>query len=147
MKVDKYFLRAESNFTIFEFISEGTRGNIRKLIQFQETNEKNLYNIAFGDKDEDTGEINDLAVSNNGDIEKVLATVVSALYAFCDRYPDAFIYATGSTNSRTRLYRMGITKFLEELKIDFYIYGQIGDDFYDFETNENYIGFLVQRKF
>ena len=42
---------------------------------------------------------------------------------------------------------MGITKFLEELKIDFYIYGQIGDDFYDFETNENYIGFLVQRKF
>ncbi len=68
MKVDKYFLRAESNFTIFEFISEGTRGNIRKLIQFQETNEKNLYNIAFGDKDEDTGEINDLAVSNNGDI-------------------------------------------------------------------------------
>lgn len=147
MKVDKYSLKAESNFTVFEFISEGFRGTIRKLIQFQETNEPNLFNIAFGDKDENTGEIDDLVVSNNGDIEKELATVVAALYAFCEKYPEAFIYATGSTNSRTRLYRMGITKFLDELNADFYLYGQIGDDFYNFEIDQHYVGFLVQRKF
>ena len=110
MKVEKYSLKAEKNLTAFEFVSEGPKGAIKKLIQFQETNEPNLYNLAFGDKVGQT-EINDLAISNNGDSEKVLATVVSALYAFFDKYPAAFVYATGSTKTRTRLYRMGITKY------------------------------------
>ena len=76
-----------------------------------------------------TGELDDLAVSNNSDTEKVLATVVSALYAFFDKHPEAFVYATGSTLARTRLYRLGISKYFEELAADFQLYGQIGDDF------------------
>jgi hypothetical protein len=32
------------------------------------------------------------------------------LYAFTGKYPNTWIYATGSTKSRARLYRMGITK-------------------------------------
>jgi hypothetical protein len=82
MQIEKYALKAESSLTVFEFISEGPKGAIRKLIQFQETNEVGLFNLAFGDANETTGEIDDLAISNNGDSEKVLATVVAALYAF-----------------------------------------------------------------
>ena len=82
MKVDKYSIKAESNYTVFEFVSEGPKGSIRKLIQFQKTNEHNLYNLAFGDKNIETGQLDDLVISNNGDSEKVLATVISALYAF-----------------------------------------------------------------
>ena len=147
MKVDKYSIKAEGNFTVFEFISEGSKGAIRKIVQFQETNEPKLYNLAFGDKNTETGEIDDLVVSNNGDSEKVLATVVSALYAFFDSHPEAFVYATGSTSARTRLYRMGITRFYEEMLEDFYFYGQIGDDFYEFEIGKEYKGFLAERKF
>ena len=91
MKLEKYSLKSEKDLTVFEFISEGPKGAIRKLIQFQKTNEPNLYNLAFGDKNSETGEIDDLAISNNGDSEKVLATVVSALYAFFDKYPNAFV--------------------------------------------------------
>ncbi len=147
MKIEKYALKAESNLTVFEFISEGPKGLIRKLIQFQETNQPNLFNLAFGDKNPESGEIDDLTISNNNDSEKVLATVVGALYAFFDKYPDAFVYATGSTSARTRLYRMGITRFYEEMVKDFDLYGQLGDDFYEFEIGKNYIGFLTQRKF
>jgi hypothetical protein len=147
MKIDKYALKAESSLTVFEFISEGSNGAIRKLIHFQETNEPGLYNLAFGDKVSDTGEINDLAISNNGDTDKVLATVIAALYAFFDKHPDAFVYATGSTQARTRLYRMGITRFYDEMKTDFYLFGQIGDDFHEFELGRQYNGFLAQRKF
>jgi hypothetical protein len=147
MKVEKYALKAERTLTVFEFISEGPNGNIRKLIQFQETNEPQLFNLAFGDKDLYTGEIDDLAISNNGDSEKVLATVVAALYAFFDKYPDAFVYATGSNAARTRLYRMGITRFYKEAIEDFILYGQVGDEFHTFETGRDYDGFLVQRKF
>lgn len=147
MKVEKYALKAESTLTVFEFISEGSNGNIRKLIQFQETNEPHLYNLAFGDKDLDTGELDDLIVSNNGDSEKVLATVIGALYAFFDKHQDAFVYATGSTKARTRLYRMGIARFYEDATEDFVLYGQVGDDFFIFQKGRSYDGFLVQRKF
>lgn len=146
MKIDKYHLKSEANLTVFEFISEGSKGTIRKLIHFQQTNEPGLYNLAFGDKNHETGEIDDLAISNNGDSEKVLATVVAALYAFFDKHPDAFVYATGSTVSRTRLYRMGITKYYGEITSDFQLFGQIGDEFHEFEIGKEYDGFLAQRK-
>lgn len=113
---------------IFEFVSEGPKGKIHKLVQFGETNLKNLFNLAFGDKDLITGEINDSVVSNNNDSDKVLATVVATVYAFTDKYPNAWIYATRSTKSRTRLYRMGLTKYLTEIEEDFDLYGQRWED-------------------
>ncbi len=147
MKLPKYHLRAESKFTRFEFISEGNKGAIRKLIEFQATSDEDVYNLAFGDKDASTGDLNDLAVTNNGDTEKVLTTVVAALYVFFDNYPTAYVYATGSTKARTRLYRMGITKFYEEMDKDFYLYGQVGDDYPEFKLGKDYDGFLAQKKF
>ncbi len=47
---------------------------------------------------------------------------------------------------QSRLQRMGITTSYEELKKDFYFYGQINDDFLDFEIGIDYGGFLIQRK-
>ena len=76
-----------------------------------------------------------------------MATVVDAVYTFFNNYPDLFVYATGSTKSRTRLYRMGITRFYNEVEKDFYLYGQIGNDFVEFEIDNEYDGFLAQRKF
>ena len=46
-----------------------------KLIQFQETGEDGLYNLAFGDKTSGY-EFNDVIVTDNGDIEKVLALTI-----------------------------------------------------------------------
>ncbi|MCU0373851.1 MAG: hypothetical protein MUF24_00965 [Chitinophagaceae bacterium] len=147
MLSEKYHLKAESKFTRFEFISEGPKGAIRKLIEFQETTNPDVYNLAFGDFKAETLQIDDLSVSDNGDTEKVLATVVNAVYTFFNYYPTVFVYATGSTKSRTRLYRMGISRFFEEMKNDFYLYGQKGDDFLPFELGVDYDGFLAQRKF
>jgi len=147
MKVEKYHLKAGTEFTRFEFISEGPKGVIKKLIEFQNTNNPDVYNLAFGDINPETQEIDDLSVSNNGDTEKVLGTVIAAVYAFFNQYPNAYIYATGSTNTRTRLYRIGITKYFKQMKKDFYLYGQIGNDFVEFEIGIEYEGFLAQRKF
>ena len=108
---------------VFEFISDGPKGQIPKLVKYSETNLKDLYNLAFGDKDLTTGEINDRTISNNSDSNMVLSTVVSTVYAFTDKYPDSWIFATGSTKARTRLYRMGITKYLLEIKKDFLVFG------------------------
>ena len=130
----------------FEFVSEGHKGLVHKLIRFQPTNLKGVYNLAFGDKELLTDEINDSVITNNGDSEKVLATVVSAVYAFTDKYPNAWIYATGSTKSRTRLYRIGLSKFLSEVEEDFEILGECKDDWESFKLNIDYSGFLVRKK-
>jgi len=144
MELPRYELKAEKSLTIFEFISEGPKGLIPKLIKYSETNLKDLYNLAFGDKNQDTGDINDLIISNNGDSEKVLATVVATVYAFTDKYPDYWIYATGSTKARTRLYRIGIAKYFNEIKRDFDIYGLRDNVWEDFEKEIVYEAFLAK---
>nr|WP_202803351.1 hypothetical protein [Pedobacter arcticus] len=130
----------------FEFVSESNKNVIPKLVRYQETNLKGLYNLAFGDKNFQTGEIDDKAISNNGDSEKVLATVVATVYAFTDKYPKSWIYATGSTKARTRLYRMGISKYLKEIQSDFEILGETASEWKEFEIGKEYDGFLVRRK-
>lgn len=146
MKLPKYQLKAERSLMVFEFISEGPKGKIPKLVKFSETNLYGIFNLAFGDKDQKTGEINDTVISNNGDSEKVLATVVATLYAFTDKHPDASVLATGSTKSRTRLYRMGISKYFAEIQKDYLIYGLRNEDWESFEKDIEYEAFLAIRK-
>jgi len=146
MKLPRYQLIANDDLTTFEFISIGPKGRIYKVVQFTPSNTKNLYNLAFGDLDRSTREIDDMVVSNNNDTEKVLATIVAAVFAFTAKYPNALIYAVGSTNSRTRLYRMGITKYLSEVQHYFVVYGELTHGFVLFEQGKDYRGFLVKRK-
>ena len=146
MKLPRYALSADESLTTFEFISEGPKGLIPKLVQFSPTNIKGIYNLAFGDKDSQTGEIDDLVISNNADSEKILATVVATVYAFTDKYPGAWIYASGSTKARTRLYRRGISKYLDEVEQDFEILGEKSDDWQEFKKNVDYSGFMVKRR-
>jgi hypothetical protein len=146
MKLPRYELKAEKSLMVYEFISEGPRGQIPKLIKFSETTLKGFYNLAFGDKDMETGDIDDTVISNNGDSEQVLASVVSAVYVFTEFQNDAWVYATGSTKSRTRLYRMGISKYLNEVKQDFFVFGLHEGEWEEFEKEMDYTAFLVKRK-
>ena len=76
----------------------------------------------------------------------VLASVVAAIYAFCENTPNALIYATGSTAARTRLYRMGINKYYDVVKEDFIIFGQAESEWELYEKGKDYAAFVVQRK-
>jgi hypothetical protein len=94
MEIPKYDLVASKSLTVFEFTSMGTNGPIPKLIKFSETTLKGFYNIAFGDINLKTGEIDDKSVSNNGDTEQILATIVSAVYIFTNANTQAWVFAT-----------------------------------------------------
>lgn len=107
---------------------------------------KGYYNLGFGDLDIETREINDEIITNNGDGQKVLATVVSTMYAFTGKNPDAYVYATGSSESRTRLYRMGITNNLEELKKDFYVFGLRNDQEFNVYCWRRLLGIFSNKK-
>jgi len=125
MMLDRYELKAGTNFTTFEFVSEGRKGKVTKVIQFQSMDYTGLYNLAFGDLMAD-GKIDDIVITDNGDSKKILATVVAAIYAFTHKYPDAWVYATGSTDGRTRLYRMWVSiSILKLYKLIFKFLGTI----------------------
>jgi hypothetical protein len=147
MKHLKYQYRSEELFLFYEFISEGPKGHIKKVVEYTETATKNVYNLGFGDFDEKTNSINDTAITNNGDSLKVLATVASTVYAFTEKYPNAWIFATGSTAVRTRLYRMGITNNLAEIALDFVVLGYNSEGVWEnFVIGEDYEAFLLTKK-
>ena len=51
MNLERYELKVEDSLMVFEFVSDGPKGRIPKLVKFNETNLKDLYNLAFGDRD------------------------------------------------------------------------------------------------
>lgn len=147
MNNPKYLYKSEEQLLFFEFISEGPKGQVKKVVQYSETSTKNVFNLGFGDFNEITNTIDDLSVTNNGDSLKVLATVASTVYAFIEKHPEAWILATGSTAVRTRLYRMGITNNLVEITADFIVYGYSNKGIWEeFTVGEDYEAFLLTKK-
>lgn len=146
MLLDRYEYSSERLALFYEFISEGPKGRIRKIVEYTPTTIENVYNLAFGDYDDTIGGINDKIITNNGDSQKILATVASTVYAFTGKYPEAGIYATGSTAARTRLYRMGLTNNLIEISKDFFVFGLRDKLWEQFCVGEDYEAFFVTGK-
>lgn len=59
--------------------------------------------MGFGDVLPD-GLIDDKANSNNGDIVKVLGTIVQIMIDFTNKFPDSEIFFAGNTPERSKLY-------------------------------------------
>lgn len=133
----------------FKFTSNGPKGNIQKVVQFIETKDPTIYNLAFGDLLPD-GTVDDHIKNDNKDRNMILSTVAAAVYEFTSRYSEKFIFFTGSTPERTRLYRIALTINLEELNFDFEIFGmKMIKGCYCAELflkGKEYSGFLVKRK-
>ncbi len=146
MKIVNYDYSTDENAELYKFVSIGPKGKIVKLVVYTIMQEDNIYNLAFGDYNEVTDAIDDKTISNNNDSKKVLSTVASTLYDFTDTHLGVWIFATGSNNARTRLYRMGISANIENILVDFDLLGLINDNWYDFDKNIDFEAFLVKRK-
>ena len=130
----------------FEFTSKGPKGEIKKIVQFSPTKAKDVLNLAFGNFKDD-GSIDDATTNDNKDRDKILATIAQIVYDFTAIYPDKYIFFTGSTKERNRLYRMAITLNFDELAKTFLIWGLAAEEgFEPFQKRKNYDGFLIERK-
>ena len=96
--------------------------------------------------DTTSGTISDSIISNNGDRNQILATVASATFIFSEHHPSALIYIEGSTPSRTRLYRIGIASYFEDISETFVVWGLFNNEWQSFQINKAYDAFLVKRK-
>lgn len=145
MNLERYPVIATDQFRSFEFLSEGPIGTVKKVVFFQR-HDHHLYNLAFGDWDELTQRMNDLARSNNKDRDKVIATVAYSVMEFLIHYPGAFVVAKGSTPARTRLYQTGINKYWPEISKLYVIEGFINQGWESFRKNTNYQAFLFYKR-
>lgn len=133
-----------------KFYSSGKNGNfeLRMLI----TREKGSLgfkdlNLGFGVWNEETRDIDDGIETKNGDMQQILATVANRALEFLSRYPEAEIFAKGSTASRTRLYQMEIAKIINEVPDGLRIEGLISKiGFVDFRKGINFDAFLLSAK-
>lgn len=133
MNFPSYELSANADLTVFEFTSIGKNGTIQKAIKYSQTSNPQVYNLGFGDIiffNDQTGEveIDDEAETNNGDIAKVLGTVASSVYAFTELYPEALVLFGGSNAAKVRLYRMILSKYLDEITYSFMIFGAVHNE-------------------
>lgn len=149
MNLEQYNYQSSGSFLDFEFLSAGPQGEIKKVVRFSQIQAEPspVYNLGFGDWNEKQNKIDDFVISNNKDAERVLATVASTVINFTDHYPDAIVYAEGTTASRTRRYQMGINKYWHEIAPIFDVFGLIENvGFEPFQSGKNYIAFVVRRK-
>lgn len=129
----------------FEFKSISSEKVIQKAILFQKTNMIDYYNLTLADILAD-GSTDVLSKSNNGDLEKILATVIQTILAFLAFYPTKKVVFTGSTPSRTRLYQIVLSKELDKVKEKLDILGITDDKLELFQRNQSYIGFVISKK-
>ncbi|WP_435404586.1 DUF6934 family protein [Mucilaginibacter flavus] len=149
MNLKHYSYLNSNDYHNYEFYSDGPKGRIRKLVIFTRISEEepHVYNLAFGDAHPLSGQLDDSVVSNNEDRDTVLVTVAQTIVDFCNHHGNHYIYAEGSTASRTRLYQISISNLWQYISADFEVYGLKNDQWYNFRPNTiNYEAFLVQRK-
>jgi hypothetical protein len=58
------------------------------------------------------------------------------VFKFFEKYPTSFIFVIGSTETRTRLYRIAIANNLDEIKQNFDIFGSLNNAWESFEKIE-----------
>lgn len=144
MNLEKYPVKAMRGKKRFEFNSIGARGKIKKVIIFQKMG-PNFFNLAFGDWDKKISKIDSSARSNNGDRDKILATVASVVHEFLKSHVNATILLQGATAAKTRLYQMGINKHFPEISRYCIVEGLAGDTFEQFQPGKSFEMFKVKR--
>ncbi len=144
-------IEKSADYKVFTFISKGRYGNFTKIVVFEKLLiRNNTYNLALGTL-LDNGKIDFESITNNGDRNKILATVVDIIFTFIQKYPEVDVFLTGSDNRRISLYQRAIIYGYDELIQRYNIYGDAStqddiNDFEPFDKDKKYSAFLIEKK-
>lgn len=150
MNLEKYLFQANEDRTKFTFESQGPNGTINKTIKYYEIGRlpdgTPILNLGFGDAEDSPNEFNDSITSNNGDKNKVLATVANTVLDIITSIGNVLIYAEGGTPARNRLYQMGINANKSEIDSQIDILGKSQFGWEYFQKGVSYSAFIAKKK-
>lgn len=149
MEWEIYDLKKTRDGLSYSFYSDGPRGRIGKVIEFQWMRGlgTNTFNLAFGDFNECTNLLDDRSVSNNHDRLKVLHTVATAIIDFLEDHPRSIILIKATSVARARLYQMMISSIWATIEPQYEVYGKHESYWIPFRKGVNYVEFFVFKKF
>jgi hypothetical protein len=141
MHLDRYVAVADATHKMYEFLSEGPQGAIRKVVQYLLLYDS-TYSLGFGDWNEERQRVEDSVRSNNMDRDKVLVTVAVTVLDFLKHHPGTTVLLEGSSQARTRLYQMQIKSAWYWISQLLYVEGK-----WEFlRLDGNYGAFAVKNK-
>lgn len=130
----------------YDFKSTSQEKEVRKRVIFTTSDFQDVYNLALVDVLED-GRLSDITESRNKDMKTVLATVVSIIVNFFSAYPDKIVAFRGSDERRQRLYRLIISRDLDEIERKFIVLGVTADGKSEsFQSNQLYDYFVILKR-
>ena len=107
-------LQALRDFSAFQFTSVGLAGPVTRQIRFNGQKDNGVYNLDLRDlpvtKKDDPGRVTD-----QGDMDAVLATMIQIIEIYTERYPRRSIRLKGDTQEKAHLYRMALDHHLDIL--------------------------------
>lgn len=146
MNQEHYEFRTTKDSLWFDFYSVGPQSTVKKIVVYSPFPEvSDLFNLTLADSFPD-GSISDTNVTDNGDMEKVLATVIQTAFRFFAKNPTKRIYIEGSTPARTRLYGAVVARELTMIQENFDVYGVSNDRLVPFVKNHRYAAFVIALK-
>ncbi|NIJ51703.1 DUF6934 family protein [Dyadobacter arcticus] len=150
----------------YVFISVG-RQIVPKIIQYTLTHQfedRDVYNLGFGDYNDKSDQIEDHIKSGNGDAYKVFNTVLSTIPLFFERFADAILIVQGSDggpdfiekcqrtcirkchlscrkfNQRVAIYRNFVEKHFSALSYHYWFLGGYTNDRMSLTTEKYILG-------
>jgi hypothetical protein len=133
----------------YRFVSYGKK-KIEKVATFIPAPEINAFSFAFGDL-KSNGTTDTYVNSNNGDMFRVLDTIICIIKQFLEEYPDTALFFTGSTYNRDLLYhriiRINYSTIINEFKITtlIQIRNRLCEVPFDPSSEVDYRGFYIRK--
>lgn len=98
-----------------------------------------MFSLGLGDELSD-GTLSDITITDNKDMEIVIGSVAFAITIFLRTFPERSVFIRGSTDSRTRLYRIILSHSKNEIMSRFSMYGLL------YTSDRPYTAFLIRTK-
>ena len=107
-----------------------------------------VYMLVLGNLNKVDSSIDTKSVSNNRDVEKILATVARIILDFTDMFRNAVVYFKGTGAARNRLYKISINRCLIEIEktVFIYEYDEVNKKAILFRGDADCSCFVISRK-
>ena len=162
----------DNNFKFF-FISDGIEKIVKAIeySSFRIMDGRRVFNLGFGDYEQESGAVLDDTNSNNGDMYKVFYTVLHSVPLFFKHNPIDAIWVQGSDSDedfidtckpnckkkckdnfcknihrRIKTYRRFVDQYFEELSKEYLFFGMLDDSLVQYVPGNEYLGILVFKK-
>lgn len=147
-RLQAYPIECSADKLRYSFVSSGLAGEIVKLVSY-DYYRLSLWNLSFGDANDDQTDFDDTVISDNGDMRKVMQTIFQTSLIFTDEYPNRKIYIEPVDRKRRVLYNRIFQEKQADIEQHFIIEGSFSHkiDNEPYNPLRIYDTFVVTRKF